>query len=513
MSHSRRYTAAITAAVLMATAGIAVTTATQSHAAPQACDGVWVVVQPDQADPSTATTTCAPVTAGQSVLQVLSGIHTVVENAYQSPGQINGAPTDPDYTSNGGYFWAFCTAAPADTLTWGFASDAAGNIPATSPAVYGFMLTNLFDGCPTVTSLPADTTSPSPSPSPDVTTTPTVSPPASPTVPPTNPPRENAAAEAGKAATWLSRNLPEATDADGLWQTVLGLAAVNRCSFEPAIQTQLARLQKQAKDYLSRNTAGRAGRLAVVAAATGENPRDFGGVDLVKAILDNTAADGQVDGGGNPFSQALAMIGLARTGTAVPPAMLTALLGAQNAEGAFGFGSGASFFPDLDTTGLAIQVLHHLRSDPAAKAALDKAVAWALTQQTASGRWPNDFAPVNTTGLVGSALDLAGQSSGRAVTWLKTQQLANGGLPDLLDGKEANRFATVEGLFLLANTTYLTVGFTATCDDPTDAAGEADEEDELPNTGASDANGLLGIVAVVLIAAGGALVALRRRQS
>lgn len=555
MSRSRPYFAAVTAAVLMATAGIAVTTAAQGQAAPQSCAGAWVVVQPDHDDPSSASITCAPIGAGQTVLEVLSGVHTVVENAYLSPGQIDGLPTDPNWDSNGGFFWAFCTAEPADTLSWGFASDAAGQLTASSSTVYGFMLTDRFSDCAGVSSLPeatttttatsspdvttTTTTSPSPdvtttattspspevttttttSPSPEVTTTTTTSPSpeatatttATPSAAPSNPPRENAAAAALKAATWLSKNPAEKSDADGLWQDVLGLASVNQCSFEPAIESQVAQLKKLAKDYIASNTAGRAGRLATVAVAVGENPRDFGGVDLVKAILDNTADDGQTDGGGNPFSHSMALIGLARTGASVPPAMITALLGAQGDSGAFGFGSGAGFFPDFDTTGLAIQALYGFRADPAVKAAIDKAVAWALSQQLPSGQWPNDYAPVNSTGLLGSAVDLAGASSGKAVGWMKSQQLANGALPDALDGDEANRFATVEGLFLLSETSYLTVSFTADCADP---GTDDDDLPELSDTGASDATGMLGIVAVILVAAGGSLVALRRsRQS
>lgn len=538
MSRPRPYLAAVTAAVLMTTAGIAVTTAAQSQAAPQSCAGVWVVVQ--QQDGSSATKCATDHNDGLEAL-TSAGFAATVNGGFVD--QIDGKPENTDWTTNGNVWWAFCTATLDGTTgaieDWESSQLGAGATHPQQGTVTGWRLGK--DGaCPAATEVPQQattitstapessgtTTTVTASTSASPTVTETVSTSASPTAtatittspsttPTSSPPREDATAAALSAATWLSKNPPKATDADGLWQTIIGLASVNQCSFEPAITSQVAQLKKQVKDYIARNTAGRAGRLATVAVAVGENPRDFGGVDLVKAILDNTAADGQTDGGGNPFSHALALIGLTRTGASVPPAMITALLGAQDGSGAFGFGSGATFFPDLDTTGLAIQALQSFRSDPAVKAAIDKAVAWALTQQTASGQWPNDFAPVNTTGLVGSALDLAGQSSGKAVSWMKSQQLADGGLPDVLGGKEANRFATAEGLLLLGNTSYLTVSFTATCDETATAAPDDNTDDEeLPNTGASDATGAMGVLAIVLVAGGGALIALRRsRQS
>lgn len=544
MSRPRPYLAAVTAAVLMTTAGIAVTTAAQSQAAPQSCAGVWVVVQ--QQDGSSATK-CATDHADGLEALTSAGFTASISGGFVN--QIDGKPVNTDWNTNGNIWWAFCTAtldgSTGAITDWESSQVGAGATQPKQGTVTGWRLGTTGD-CPAATEVPQQTTTitstapessgtttetatTSTSPTVTTTTTTTASPTvtttttttASPTIttspstaPTSNPPRENSAPEAQKAATWLSKNPPKATDADELWQTIIGLASVNQCSFEPAITSQVQLLKKQAKDYIAASsTAGRAGRLAAVAVAVGENPRDFGGVDLVKAILDNTAADGQTDGGGNPFSHALALIGLTRTGASVPPAMITVMLGAQGDNGAFGFGSGANFFPDFDATGLAIQALYSFRTDPVVKTAIDKAVAWALTQQLPSGQWPNDFSPVNSTGLLGSALDLVGQSSGKAVAWMKSQQLANGALPQQLNGKEANRFATGEGLFLLSNTTYLTVSFAGNCDET--AAPDDDTDDkELPNTGASDATGAMGILAIVLVAAGGALIALRRsRQS
>ena len=467
-----------------------------SAAALAPCAGVWFAVQPglDQ-EP---VLTCVDPSSGQNALELVSGIHTV-----DAPGgyisQIDGARVDTNWATNGNLFWSLCTATATESgdLTWAIAQTGAGEVvPVTGTAV-GLLLGKWTDDpatqCPTVSSLPFGSSTP---------TT------------PTSPPREPASGSALDAAGWVKENLPAAGDPDGQWQAILAMASVEQCSFAPAVASQLALLKKEAADYVADNP-GRAGRLAIVAAAVGEDPYDFGGVDLIAAILDGTQTDGQVNPGANPFSQSLAIIALTRAGEPVPAEMVSALLGMQNAAGAFGFGSGDSFWPDLDATGLAIQALTAV-GGMSAEAAIDSAIGWILPQQEASGMWPNEWgSPANTTGLVGSSLELAGTDTGTALTWLQSQQLADGGFPNTLDGEESDLFATTEALFLLTGTTYLTVELDlsgACADADGDTPETEDDAERLPDTGANDATGMLGITAVVLVAAGGALVSLRRTR-
>ncbi len=463
-------------------------------AAPAACAGVWVALQ--NADDQEPVLACVEPVTGRSALELVSGLYTVdAPGGYLS--QVNGLPENTDWETNGNVFWSLCSATTAEdgTLSWAIASVGAGELVPTAGTVVGFRLSTWTDDpatqCPAVSSAPVGTPAPTS---------------------PTDPPREPASGSALDAAGWVRKNLPAAGDPDGQWQAILALATVDQCSYAPAVKSQLTLLKKEASEYVAGNP-GRAGRLAIVAAAVGEDPYDFGGVDLIRTILDGTRADGQVVPGANPFSQSLALIGLTRAGEPVPSEMISALLGMQNAAGAFGFGSGDSFWPDLDATGLAIQALAAF-VDPTAGAAVDSATAWLLSQQEASGMWPNEWgSPVNTTGVVGSSLELIDRSSGEALTWLKSQQLADGGFPNSLDGDESDLFATAEALFLLTDSTYLTVSLDleGACADPGSDDGDDDSE-ELPNTGANDATGLLGIAAVVLVASGSALVGIRRSR-
>lgn len=465
-------------------------------AALEPCAGVWVAVQPGL-DQEPVLTCVSPIT-GQNALELVSDSHTV-----DAPGgfisQIDGAPVDTNWATNGNLFWSLCTATATETgdLTWVIAQTGAGEVEPAAGTAVGFLLGQWTDDpatqCPTVSSLPFGTSTP---------TT------------PIDPPREPASGSALDAANWIRKNLPAAGDPDGQWQAILAMASVGQCSFAPAVESQLALLKKEAADYVADNP-GRAGRLAIVVATVGEDPYDFGGVDLIQSILDGTRTDGQVEPGANPFSQSLAIIALVRAGEPVPAEMVSALLGMQNSAGAFGFGSGDSFWPDLDATGLAIQALE-AAGGASADAAIASAIAWILPQQEASGMWPNEWgSPVNTTGVVGSSLELVGTDTGDALAWLQSQQLADGGFPNSLGGDESDIFATAEALFLLTGTTYLTVELDlsgACADDSGDDTDAEGDQERLPDTGANDATGMLGITAVVLVAAGGALVSMRRTR-
>lgn len=469
----------------------------QSMAAPMpaaaldACTGVWVAVQVGDDQP--VALDCVE-SADRTALDLLSSVHDV-----GAPGgfvnQINGFPENTEWDPDNPLFWNFCTATASDAgdLTWLVAGQGTGAITPAAGSAIGFRWAAWPDDapqeglpaaqCPTVSWVPAGPTGSRPDPV---------------------PPRDPATANAVKAAEWLANNPADADDVDGLWQSIIGMATVDQCQFAPAVTRDLARLAAQADDYTQGNS-GRAARLAIVAAAVGQDPTNFGGVDLIA----RTTA-GLSSFVGNPFSASLAIIALSRAGEPVPDALLEALLDSQAADGVFGFGAGSGFFPDPDSTGLAMVALS-TSSRAGATAALDRAVAWAQANQLADGSWEN-WVPVNTTSLLSSALELVDADAGDAQDWLKSQQLANGALPDERDGSSADRFSTAEGLFGLTGTTYLTVSFDFTDCADEDVEGGDTRPGELPNTGASDATGMLGILSAVLIAAGGGLVVLRQRQ-
>ncbi|MCC6498255.1 MAG: hypothetical protein IT193_18560, partial [Propionibacteriaceae bacterium] len=79
--------------------------APSAQAAPTSCDGVWVVVQADEENPGTITIDCA-TEYGSGVAALTSAGSTYGESG-GFVNQIDGLPTDPDFGTNGGYYWSY----------------------------------------------------------------------------------------------------------------------------------------------------------------------------------------------------------------------------------------------------------------------------------------------------------------------------------------------------------------------------------------------------------------------
>lgn len=135
-------------------------------AAPVSCDGVWVLVQPDQKDPSTAQLTCA--TSYDTGLAALKSAGHATEFAKAMLNRIDGLPTDADFTSNGGYYWSYWSApvnADGSLGEWAYyqvGPDTSKPQPGTAE---GWLLTNDQKTTgPALTALPegADSASPAP---------------------------------------------------------------------------------------------------------------------------------------------------------------------------------------------------------------------------------------------------------------------------------------------------------------------------------------------------------------
>lgn len=341
-----------------------------------------------------------------------------------------------------------------------------------------------------------------------------------------------AAADAG---TWLSGQFTHGqyytspysgkADVSGTADLLLGLLA-SRTGQSTATAVD-AWLQGRATGVTS---AGQLAKLAIVASAMGDDPASYGGVDLVTRITDAVAAATSGDLG-DPYSDALAIIALHRAGATVPASLIAGLAGRQNSDGEFYFGTigDSDYFADPDSSGVAISALNLVKSDPTAGTALGKAVAWAVTNRTATGYW-SSYSPVNTTGLIGSALLEQGTDVSAAVTWLEGQQKDAGGsgLPAGLNGTHPDAYATAQALLLLGGQTLAsdvlapaaTVTPTPTpSSSPTPspaAAGSGASSHSLPATGdhgtphrtGTEAEplipALIGAAAVGLIAAGAA---------
>jgi hypothetical protein len=258
---------------------------------------------------------------------------------------------------------------------------------------------------------------------------------------------------ASKAASYLAKSTPKKwTSAATALDVGLGLATTG-CSYVKTVKSIRTYLKKKAKSYAT--TAAAAGKLAIFAVAVGDNPKSFGGVNLVTKITTKTSASGQVDGHDFSFGQALAMVGLARSGKKPSSAMVGYLVGQQHSDGGFGYGSGAS---DPDYTALALLALSPRVITPTAEtaSAATRAKGWAAANQTSAGYWQN-YSPVDSTGLLGSALRLHGVDTAKSRAWLGTKQLSSGGFANTLTGKKADRLATAEALYLITGKSLVTL--------------------------------------------------------
>ncbi len=501
---------------------------TPAHSAPTVtpttCAGVWVVVQDDQTKPASTVGCATTYGTGLAALEGAGFTATTAMTTYGTQlNQIDALPTDPNFGTNGGFYWSYWQApvnADGTLGAWTYYSVGPADSTPTKGVAEGYMLTNDWNLKPGATRVftPVASTSPSASAS-----TSASAPASSAAASTSSAASTTAAASASSTVTkkavsaksvaagnFINGNLPTADDGAGaLIDAAFGLAAVDSCAYAPTIRTLVADLKSQAADFTADNP-GRAALLAIFASAMGEDPTSFGGVDLLGVVAAGTQADGQVGPYASGFIQSYAVIAYVRAGKPVPAAVLANLVASQDPSGAFGYDFGG-FNPDYDTTGLAIQALHAAGGNSAAIAA---AVAWAMAQQNAQGYWPNPFSPVDSTGLLGSGLQLVGTGTGGALAWIESQQLADGGFPAQIGSTTSNVMATMDALWLMTGTSYVTVTFQAVgCTStlvPSPAATAATLS-SLADTGAADGTVQVTLVGCLVLIAGLALVATRRK--
>lgn len=488
---------------------------------PTTCAGVWVVVQKDETSPASSIGCATTYGTGLDALQSAGFASTVSASAYGPMlTQIDALPADPSYATNGGYYWSYWTApvnADGTLGAWAYASSGPGTSTPAKGVAEGYLLTNGSAPAPAATRVftPAATTSatasssvtasaPASSASPSTSATTAASSSPSATVS-----KQAISAKAASAGAFINGHLPTADDgAAAVINAILGLSAADACTYAPTIRSLIANLKAQAVDYVGTNP-GRAAKLAILASAIGEDPTSFAGLDLLAIVAAGTLPSGQVGTYASSFVQSYAVIAYVRAGQPVPPAVLSNLVASQDASGAFGYDFGG-FNADYDTTGLAIQALHAAGGNAPAIAA---AVAWALSQQNAQGYWPNPYSPVDSTGLLGSALELVGTSSGGATAWLESQQLADGGFPAAIGSTTSDLMATSDALWLLARTSLVSVTFTTSGCAATvvpSPGATATTLASLADTGATHGALGVGLVGVLVLGAGLVLVTRRR---
>lgn len=202
----------------------------------------------------------------------------------------------------------------------------------------------------------------------------------------------------------------------------LGLALASTKSQNAALAKVVGYLRAHVDDYVDPSAAaggpygGAAGKLAVLAQATGQDPTSFGSTDLIAQLTGNVcssksadaygpcSAAGDFGGAYSGASQALGVLALGRARVAVPPAALTRLEQLQCGDGGFSstlIDPGADCTSDVDTTGYALQALS---LQPSASDAVARGWAYLREAQDASGGW------TGTSGINSNSTGLAAQA-------------------------------------------------------------------------------------------------------
>ncbi len=216
---------------------------------------------------------------------------------------------------------------------------------------------------------------------------------------------------------------------------------------------------------------GPLGNLLLFVHVTGEDPRDFGGHDLVARLEASEVPVGTeagsygraVDVFGHTYAHATAVLGLAVTPGAAPSAAAVAhLVDLQCATGGFASGYRTAVqrvtddcTGDTNATGLALAALA-LVDEPAASDAAERAVAFLAAHRTEEGGWP--YTPGgqldgNSTGLAALGMRTAGADVAGVGTALAGLQFGCnddpahvGGLRFVASDGAPNSFATFQGL-------------------------------------------------------------------
>ncbi len=220
-------------------------------------------------------------------------------------------------------------------------------------------------------------------------------------------------------------------------------------------------LRGEAADYAD-DSAARAGKLVLAIAAAGQDPRDFGGNDLVDILTSNyDEATGAY--GSNNWDQAFCILGLKAAGEAVPSEAVELLASRATQEGYWAYGP-ESTFSYVDTTGLVLQALIAGGQAPDS-AVIQKAIAYLHSVQTEDGgfadrpAWPGedapDYANANTTALSVQGLLAVGEdplsaswtiSNTNPIDFLYSLQQSDGGLLWIADSANSNLLATQQAI-------------------------------------------------------------------
>lgn len=266
-------------------------------------------------------------------------------------------------------------------------------------------------------------------------------------------------AAASKAADYLVAQ-PAPTTTSGVADLVLALAASDDKSYQDEITAQVTSLKSQAAGFVEQGGATAAAKLAIAATAVGESATDFGGVNLVTAMVDGIAADGSVGDFPGPFASGMVMVALQRTQTAIPAAMVSYLARYQQNDGGFGLelAATATMPSDADSTALAILGLNAADTTEA-RELRTRALDWARANQMSTGAW-DGWSPVNATAMMATIFGSNSTEYAKALTYIVSQQLDSGALKTGAAGASTGDvLATSQGIFVLTADSYANISY------------------------------------------------------
>lgn len=223
---------------------------------------------------------------------------------------------------------------------------------------------------------------------------------------------------------------------------------------QPGGQSLIAFAQQEVANYTKSGAAATA-KAVLAAVAAGDDPRAFGGLDLVTTLQSTYNAVSNTYGTGGGFSQSLALLALGAADVTPPPAAVTYLLDLQAADGGWEYAPG--FGTDTNTTALAIQALVEIGPSNAA-AALTQARAYLRSTQNDDGGFPyavDNASDANSTGYVLQAIAALGDSptgsawtrtGGDPITALLGLQNPSGAFRSPFTGTDDNILATLQAV-------------------------------------------------------------------
>jgi hypothetical protein len=207
--------------------------------------------------------------------------------------------------------------------------------------------------------------------------------------------------------------------------------------------------------------AGAAAKVILALNAVGIDPRSFGGVNLVSAVLDDFDAGLGLFGMG-PFDSGLALAALVAIGETFPEGAVDGLLASRLEDGSFSFNVDESLVTgDSNTTAIVVQSLIAAGAEDAIGPSLD----YFRATQNEDGGWtyqkPSEFGEetdANSTALVIQVLDAAGENLedwGDPIATLESLQLESGAFGFSATFPDANILATIQAIPTLAGGTYV----------------------------------------------------------